>query len=65
MIRRFLFETLKHRLEEPRKFIQVLIGPRQVGKTTLINQVAKKLNIPIHYASADAPGLENKLWLEQ
>lgn len=64
MIRKSLFEKLKRRLEEPRKFIQVLIGPRQVGKTTLVNQVTEKLNIPIHYVSADAPGLENTLWLE-
>jgi predicted AAA+ superfamily ATPase len=65
MIRKSLFEQLKRRLEEPRKFIQVLIGPRQVGKTTLVNQVTEKLDIPSHYASADAPGLENTLWLEQ
>lgn len=30
------FATLKERILEPRKFIQVLAGPRQVGKSTLV-----------------------------
>lgn len=29
------FDTLKERILEPRKFMQVLAGPRQVGKSTL------------------------------
>ena len=29
------FKTLFSRLSEPRRFIQVVAGPRQVGKTTL------------------------------
>ncbi|MSP52822.1 MAG: hypothetical protein EXR81_01040 [Gammaproteobacteria bacterium] len=65
MIRKSLFEKLKRRLEEPRKFIHVLIRPRQVGKTTLVNQIISDLDIPTHYASADAPGLENTLWFEK
>lgn len=31
---------LARRLAEPRRFIQVLTGPRQVGKTTLVQKVA-------------------------
>ena len=31
--------TLARRLAEPRRFIQVVAGPRQVGKTTLVQQV--------------------------
>jgi predicted AAA+ superfamily ATPase len=30
------FETLTKRLREPRRFIQIVFGPRQVGKTTLV-----------------------------
>lgn len=41
MIERAYIEQLKRRLEEPRKFLQVVMGPRQVGKTTLINQILK------------------------
>lgn len=41
------FMLLKKRTEEEqKKFIQVLYGPRQVGKTTLVQQVLKQLKIP-------------------
>lgn len=35
MIQRPYFETIAKRIEEPRKFIQIIEGPRQVGKSTL------------------------------
>lgn len=53
------------RLNEPRKFIQVLIGPRQVGKTTLIKQLLKELPYPSHYASADLPTIQDIPWIAQ
>ncbi|MBX9743259.1 MAG: ATP-binding protein [Chthoniobacterales bacterium] len=65
MIRQYLLDFLIDRLEEPRRFIQVLAGPRQVGKTTLIQQLLEKLDIPFHYASADAPALQGQEWLRQ
>lgn len=34
-----LYSQLLSRVHEPRRFIQVLAGPRQVGKTTLARQV--------------------------
>ena len=40
------FYTLKERLLEPRKFMQVLAGPRQVGKSTLVDQVLAQVSIP-------------------
>jgi predicted AAA+ superfamily ATPase len=45
--------------------MQVLAGPRQVGKTTLIRQVLEGLHFPNHYASADEPTLKDSSWLEQ
>lgn len=48
------FYTLKQRIQEPRKFIQVLAGPRQVGKSTLVNQVLARVNIPHAIEVADA-----------
>ncbi|HNT27980.1 MAG TPA: ATP-binding protein [bacterium] len=63
MYQRPLFDKVIKRLKEPRKFIQVLAGPRQVGKTTLITQVCERLSTPYAYASAD--GAENHLWIEQ
>jgi predicted AAA+ superfamily ATPase len=53
------------RLQEPRHFIQVLAGPRQVGKTTAVRQVLENLGIPFHYASADEPTLHGRVWIEQ
>lgn len=40
------FDTLKQRILEPRKFMQVVAGPRQVGKTTLVEQVLAQVDIP-------------------
>ncbi len=65
MFRRALFETLRSRLGEPRRFMQVLAGPRQVGKTTLARQVLDALAGSSHYASADAPTLQDSHWLAQ
>jgi hypothetical protein len=45
--------ALATRLAEPRRFIQVVAGPRQVGKTTLVQQVTSDANMPVRFASAD------------
>jgi len=45
--------------------MQVLAGPRQVGKTTLVQQVLEGLHIPSHYASADEPITKDRTWVEQ
>ncbi|OGT44207.1 MAG: AAA family ATPase [Gammaproteobacteria bacterium RIFCSPHIGHO2_12_FULL_40_19] len=55
---------LIQRIRAERRFIQVLSGPRQTGKTTLAHQVAEALNIPHHYASADAPGVPDEIWIQ-
>jgi uncharacterized protein len=65
MIRTALHDELLKRLNERRRFVQVLVGPRQVGKTTLVRQVMKAVKIPAHYASADEPTLRDRTWLEQ
>lgn len=65
MYSRPIYMTLLSRLKEPRRFLQVLAGPRQVGKTTLIRQVIETLKVPGHYASADEPTLKNAVWIEQ
>ncbi|MFH1737286.1 MAG: ATP-binding protein [Actinomycetota bacterium] len=57
-------KTIADRLQEPRQFMQVLLGPRQVGKTTAIQQVLTTINIPSHYASADQPSLQPSDWIE-
>jgi predicted AAA+ superfamily ATPase len=52
-------------MQESRRFIQVLAGPRQVGKTTLARQITHALSMPVHYASADEPTLQDRSWLGQ
>ena len=52
-------------MDEPRRFIQVLSGPRQTGKTTLAQQMLKSLDWPGHYATADEPALKGPDWIEQ
>lgn len=59
------FSTLASRLEEPRNFIQVVAGPRQVGKTTLVQQVCDSLSLPVQMASADEPTLRGETWIAQ
>ena len=65
MYHRPMYDTLVKRMQEPRRFIQVLVGPRQTGKTTLVHQVADNTPIPVHYASADEPTLQSRTWIEQ
>jgi uncharacterized protein len=55
---------LLRRLAEQRRFIQVVTGARQVGKTTLVTQVVAQAAIPHVFASADEPTLRGPEWLE-
>ena len=48
-------DVLTDRLVEDRRFIQVVSGPWQVGKTTMAWQAAEICAAPSHYAAADAP----------
>ncbi len=65
MYERPIYQTLWTRLHEPRRFMQVLIGPRQTGKTTLARQVTGALDRPVHRASADGPTLQDRTWIRQ
>jgi len=56
---------LARRLAGPRRFLQVVAGPRQVGKTTLVRQVLGELRLPAAQASADEPALRGRGWIEQ
>ncbi len=64
MYRRQLIDTIMKRLIEPRSFIQILLGPRQVGKTTLVMQLEESSAVPQIYASADEAQTRDRHWLE-
>lgn len=53
------------RLQEPPKFIQILAGPRQVGKTTVVQQVAQRLGDRVLYAAADLSSAPTTQWITQ
>jgi uncharacterized protein len=65
-IHRQQLQSLTTRLAEPRRFMQVVAGPRQVGKTTLVRQTLAALDARIarHSVSADSPGLVGITWLQ-
>jgi len=64
--KRPVYEIISHRLEdEPRRFIQVIYGPRQVGKTTLISQFTDTTKLVCHYVSADAVPATQGIWIAQ
>ena len=57
--------VLAERLAEPRRFLQVVAGPRQVGKSTIVQQVTSELGVPVRYVSADEPTLRSSDWISQ
>ncbi|MDI6712529.1 MAG: AAA family ATPase [Anaerosomatales bacterium] len=61
--RRPYARTLLDRLREPRRYIQVISGPRQVGKTTLVRQALVDSGLPYVFVSADEPTLRDSAWL--
>ncbi len=66
IIERAQKKVLTQRIEsEPRQFIQVLYGPRQVGKTTLALQFIKGTKLPVHFASADLAAFGESSWISQ
>lgn len=54
---------LETRLHEPRRFLQIISGPRQVGKPILARQALSRAKIPHRFASADEPALKDAAWL--
>ncbi len=62
--RPFVAELLQRLQGQPR-LIQVLTGPRQVGKTTGVRQLMAQCGWPTHYASADDVLTSDRSWLLQ
>ncbi|MDD5569847.1 MAG: ATP-binding protein [Bacteroidales bacterium] len=58
-------KTLEKRLKEKRRYIQVIMGPRQVGKTTMVTQLQKKIKSPQYFVSADGAIASAGFWIEQ
>lgn len=63
MYKRAEYQVIKGRLEEQRRFIQVVMGARQIGKSTVVKQVLKDLNAPYQFYSADNVPATNSTWI--
>jgi predicted AAA+ superfamily ATPase len=63
MYKRSQYQIVTSRMKEPRHFIQVLVGPRQVGKTTLVKQVIEDIDIPCMTFSADSMPATQTSWI--
>lgn len=63
MYKKAEYQIIKSRIEEPRHFIQVVMGARQVGKSTVVKQVLKELDIPWRFFSADDVPATDRAWI--
>ena len=65
MYQRAQLSILKTRMAEPRRTIQVIMGPRQVGKSTLISQFVEQADVPYSLFSADGVGKTDTEWISE
>lgn len=63
MIRRLQSDNLISNISEPRRTIQVVAGPRQVGKTTMVKQVLKEISVPSMFFNADGVAHDDTTWI--
>jgi predicted AAA+ superfamily ATPase len=63
MFQRHLNTVLRSRLLEERGPLQVVQGPRQVGKTTSVLQVLEGIDIQSIYETADGPEMQDRQWI--
>lgn len=65
MYERYTTDVLRRRLAEPRRFIQAVVGPRQVGKTTSVRQALDSSSVCSYFVSADSPAPLPPVWIEE
>ena len=63
MYKRIEYQTIKERIKESRKFIQVVMGARQIGKSTVVKQVLNDLDEPYRMFSADNVPTTHSAWI--
>jgi len=63
LLERPLVGLLLKRLQAGHQPVQIVLGPRQVGKTTALEQVAARWKGPSHYATADLPAPPDADWV--
>jgi predicted AAA+ superfamily ATPase len=63
-MRRALVEDVLSRFAKPPNLLQIVVGPRQVGKTTAARQIGSAWNGPVRYAAADLPLPPGPEWIQ-
>ena len=63
MFQRQQATVLRSRINEPRRFIQVIAGARQVGKSTMVKQVVRDLTVPYLLTTAEDAPSNNPSWI--
>ena len=63
--KRSQFAEITQRINEPKRFIQVLAGPRQVGKSTLMDQVLAECPLPYYLYNADGVDENDSDWIRR
>jgi predicted AAA+ superfamily ATPase len=64
LFKRNFTKILEARLKEPLNFIQIILGPRQVGKTTAIKQIIESWPLPFIFETADDLIQPDHNWIE-
>ena len=59
------YTIVRERLLEPKNKMQVIAGPRQVGKSTLVEQVCRSLEFPSFIFNADAIPADDNDWIRR
>ena len=65
MYKRSIYHTIIKRMEEHRRCIQVVMGPRQIGKSTVVKQVLDDLGKPYLLYSADTIPNTSPKWISE
>ena len=63
MFERQHLAILKSRMAEPRRRIQIVMGPRQVGKSTMVGQFVDQVEIPCDFFAADGVSRFDISWI--
>lgn len=63
MYQRRHLNTLKSRMAEPRRRMQIVMGPRQVGKSTLVGQFTEGISVPFDFFAADGVNRFDSSWI--
>lgn len=63
-ITRQIVDNLQDTLDSKPQFIQIVYGPRQVGKTTAVRQLERNCKIPCVYSAADTLGVPDLGWIQ-